>query len=166
MGVAVPVVLGQSAAASLHALGATNYLVNGGFENGAQGTTIPGWTTTSTTGNAGSAGVDNVSPFQGNQKLTFYNGSSYQVTVSQTINNLPNGTYLLACYVAGDPNKTNVSITGNTSTLPITITDQGYNFKPFSLAGVPVTGGTLTVGLNLNNTSGYVGWDGCSVTKQ
>jgi hypothetical protein len=176
VGVAVPVVAEMETASSRHALPATNYLVNGDFEAGAQvkgdsGTNaIPGWTYSSTTSTGGAAGVDNGSPFSGAQKLTFYNGSLYQVSESQTMT-VPNGTYIVSCYVAGDPNHSSrtaaLTATTNGASISNALANLNYNFQPYAVAGVVVINGSLTVSLNDQDTSGgYVGWDSCSVAQQ
>jgi hypothetical protein len=176
VGVAVPVVTEIETASSRHALPATNYLVNGDFEAGAQvkgdsgANAIPGWTYSSTTSTAGAAGVDNGSPFSGAQKLTFYNGSLYQVSESQTVT-VPNGTYFVSCYVAGDPNHSSrtaaLTATTNGTATSNALANLSYTFQPYGVAGVVVSNGSLTVSLNDQDTSGgYVGWDSCSVTKQ
>jgi hypothetical protein len=176
VGVAAPVVLELEAAASLHALGTVNYLVNGGFENGGQvkgdstANAIPGWTYSSSTGTTGASGVDNGSPLSYNQKLTFYNGSSYQVSESQTVT-VANGNYLLSCYVAGDPNHTSrtASLTATSAGTAYSnvLANLNYSFQPYTVANIPVTNGSVTISLNdLDTSGGYVGWDSCSLTAQ
>ena len=170
VGVAVPVVLETQTASSRHALPAVNFLSNPSFELGT-GSPIPSWTVTGTA----SASEDNGSPFSGQQKLTFYNGSAYTTTVSQTVA-VPNGNYLVSCYIASGPGSTtrttSIIVSGygaGTSTLSTSPTDLTYTFQPYSVANVPVTNGSLTVGLYNNETysgGGYTGWDSCSVTRQ
>ncbi len=176
VGVAVPVVIELETASSRHALGAVNYLQNGGFEAGAQvkgdssSNAIPYWTYSSSTGTGGASGVDNGSPFSGAQKLTYYEGSAYQVSETQTIM-VPNGAYLVSCYVAGDPNHSSrtasINAVSGGNTFTNALASLNYSFQPYSIANVSVSNGSLTISLNDTDTNGgYVGWDSCSVTKQ
>ena len=170
VGVAVPVILETQTASSRHALPAVNYLRNPSFELGT-GSSIAGWTVTG----SATAGEDNGSPFSGQQKLTFYSGAAFTTTVSQTVA-VPNGNYLVSCYIASAPNSTtrttSLIVSGygsGTSTLTTSPTDLTYTFQPYSVVGVPVTNGSLTLGLYNNETyagGGYAGFDSCSVTRQ
>ena len=169
VGVAVPVILELETASSRHALPAVNYLKNPSFEIGGKGTP-PYYTLT---GTAGTVGEDNGSPFSGQQKLTFYNGAAFNTTISQAITGLTNGNYLATCYIAAGPGSTtrttSINVTGYGGTaLTNAPTDLTYTFQPYSIL-VPVTNGTLTLGLQNNETyttGGYAGFDSCSVTKQ
>ncbi len=170
VGVAVPVVAELETASSRHALPAVNYLKNPSFELGSGSPS--GWTVTSTA--SGSTNEDTGSPFSGQQKLTYYNGSAFTTTTSQTITGLTNGNYLATCYIASGPGSTTrttsllVSGYGGT-TLNNSPSDLTYTFQPYSISNIAVTTGTLTLGLYNNETytgGGYAGWDSCSVTRQ
>ena len=169
VGVAVPVINELETASSRHALPAVNYLRNPNFE---LGTGSPaGWTVTSTAN--GSTNEDKGSPFSGQQKLTYYNGSAFTTTTSQTVS-VPNGNYLVSCYIASGPGSTTrttaLQVSGyGGSLLQNAPSNLSYTFQPYSVVGVPVTTGTLTVGLYNMETytgGGYTGWDSCSVTRQ
>ena len=182
VGVATPVVTELESASSLNALGAVNYLQNSSFEAGqavnedSGANAIPGWTYSSSTQTSSVAKVDDAATnggnnpgYAGNQRLTYYTGTNpFQASESQTVS-VPNGTYLLSCYITGN-SAVDVSLTATTNGVSTTNTPTNltYNFQPFSVPNIVVSNGSLTVSLNAGGNTGfnYVAWDACSVTQQ
>lgn len=149
-----------------------NYVVNGSFEE----VDFTGWTVTN---------VDDVTEelniydretdcYDGVQSLHFYSGSNdVNFTAEQTISGLEAGTYKLTGYIQGDTaGDANADIyfyaiiDGETYKAETTL--NGYvAWNMAELAGLDVSNGEITIGVNVTNAPG--GWgtiDAISLVKE
>lgn len=149
-----------------------NYVVNGSFEE----PDFTGWTVNN---------VDNVTEeldiytrdtdcYDGVQSLHFYSGSSdVNFTAEQTLTGLEGGSYKLTGYIQGDTaGDANSSIyfyaVINGETVKADATLKGYvNWDTVEINGLNVSGGEITIGVNVTNAAG--GWgtiDAISLVKE
>lgn len=149
-----------------------NYVVNGSFEE----PDFTGWIVNN---------VDNVTEeldiytrdtdcYDGIQSLHFYSGSSdVNFTVEQTLAGLEDGSYKLTGYIQGDTaGDADSSIyfyaVVNGETIKADATLKGYvNWDTVELSGLNVSGGEITIGVNVTNAAG--GWgtiDAISLVKE
>lgn len=149
-----------------------NYVVNGSFEE----PDFTGWTVNN---------VDNVTEeldiytrdtdcYDGVQSLHFYSGSSdVNFTAEQTLTGLEDGSYKLTGYIQGDTaGDANSSIyfyaVINGETVKADATLKGYvNWDTVEISGLNVSGGEITIGVNVINAAG--GWgtiDAISLVKE
>lgn len=149
-----------------------NYVVNGSFEE----PDFTGWTINN---------VDNVTEeldiytrdtdcYDGVQSLHFYSGASdVNFTAEQTLTGLEDGSYKLTGYIQGDTaGDTNSSIyfyaVVNGETIKADAALKGYvNWDTVEISGLNVSGGEITIGVNVTNAAG--GWgtiDAISLVKE
>lgn len=149
-----------------------NYVVNGSFEE----PDFTGWTINN---------VDNVTEeldiytrdtdcYDGVQSLHFYSGASdVNFTAEQTLTGLEDGSYKLIGYIQGDTaGDTNSSIyfyaVVNGETIKADAALKGYvNWDTVEISGLNVSGGEITIGVNVTNAAG--GWgtiDAISLVKE
>lgn len=149
-----------------------NYVVNGSFEE----PDFTGWTVNN---------VDNVTEeldiytrdtdcYDGVQSLHFYSGASdVNFTAEQTLTGLEDGSYKLTGYIQGDTaGDTNSSIyfyaVVNGETIKADAALKGYvNWDTVEISGLNVSGGEITIGVNVTNAAG--GWgtiDAISLVKE
>lgn len=77
-------------------------VANAGFEGNAATQTPSSWDTwPGTAGTDADADYTEGSGYAGAYRLTHYKSSNYEVDTSQTLTNIPNGTYTLAAWVVG-----------------------------------------------------------------
>lgn len=138
-----------------------NHLQNPGFEEGDTGAWVLEGTGISIKTNGGDSRT-------GNGYLHFWYGSDYTYTVTQTVENLPEGMYDLSGYVhggdagAGDHYQIQVVVEGETAEYQTSLTLQGYqNYSNGLLQDIYVpANGTAQVILQVTATSGAWGaWD-------
>lgn len=175
VGIAVPVVPNLTYQASANLLPSANLLLNPGFELAGTGNYVPDWTLSTGDGNPYESYTEG-GGHSGNNRLTEYNGSSIQATESQTVA-AANGNYLVSCWVQGGGGQTTAQLiasgynsAGSSMTQDViaVTTANKYNWNLVSIPNVPVSNGSLTVGL-YNDTPGggaYLSWDDCSATRQ
>lgn len=149
-----------------------NYVVNGSFEE----PDFTGWTINN---------VDNVTEeldiytrdtdcYDGVQSLHFYSGASdVNFTAEQTLTGLEDGSYKLTGYIQGDTaGDTNSSIyfyaVVNGETIKADAALKCYvNWDTVEISGLNVSGGEITIGVNVTNAAG--GWgtiDAISLVKE
>lgn len=149
-----------------------NYVVNGSFEE----PDFTGWTVNN---------VDDVTEeldiyardtdcYDGVQSLHFYSGSSdVNFTAEQTLTGLEDGSYKLTGYIQGDTaGDANSSIyfyaVVNGETIKADAALKGYvNWDTVEISGLNVSGGEITIGVNVTNAAG--GWgtiDAISLVKE
>lgn len=149
-----------------------NYVVNGSFEE----PDFTGWTVNN---------VDNVTEeldiytrdtdcYDGVQSLHFYSGASdVNFTAEQTLTGLEDGSYKLTGYIQGDTaGDTNSSIyfyaVVNGEMIKADAALKGYvNWDTVEISGLNVSGGEITIGVNVTNAAG--GWgtiDAISLVKE
>ncbi len=179
VGVASPVVTEFQTAEGYNTLAGKNYLLNPGFEAAPPATAtvggnqIPGWSLAPGSTPAGTAYTESGN-FAGANKYTNYNNVAYSTSLTQTMT-VPNGSYLVTCFASGSSlsstetaamTVSGYGAAGATTSNPLT--NLGGNFTSFTLTGIPVTTGTITLSLNRASTTGnsYIGWDNCSVNQQ
>lgn len=149
-----------------------NYVVNGSFEE----PDFTGWTVNN---------VDNVTEeldiytrdtdcYDGVQSLHFYSGTNdVNFTAEQTLTGLEDGSYKLTGYIQGDTaGDANSSVyfyaVVNGETVKADAALKGYvNWDAVEISGLNVSGGEITIGVNVTNAAG--GWgtiDAISLVKE
>ncbi|WP_223650769.1 glycosyl hydrolase 53 family protein [Hymenobacter psoromatis] len=120
---------------------------NPGFEYSAATQNPLGWTTTSTTGDA-DADYTETGGYSSQFRLTHYKATAYQVTTSQVISNLPNGTYTLRAWAQSGGGQTTCQLYGRSGTAEqaLTLPTTG-TWTQLSLPGIVVANGQCEIGL-------------------
>ncbi|RYY15845.1 MAG: T9SS type A sorting domain-containing protein, partial [Cytophagaceae bacterium] len=119
---------------------------NPGFEYTAATATPLGWTTTSTAD--ADADYTEYNGHSSQFRLTHYKATAYQVRTSQSLTNVPNGTYTLRGWVTNGGGQTTCQLYGQGSgpeqslTLPTAST-----WTQVSVPGIVVANGQCTIGL-------------------
>jgi len=132
---------------------------NAGFEYSAATQTPLGWATTSSAD--ASADYTETGGHSSQFRLTHYRATAYQVTTSQVISNLPNGTYTLRAWVQSGGGQTTCQLYGRSgpaeqaSALPTTGT-----WTQLSVPGIVVANGQCEIGLrSVANAGNYCSLD-------
>ena len=120
---------------------------NPGFEYSAATQNPLGWTTTSTTGDA-DADYTETGGHASQFRLTHYKATAYQVTTSQLISNLPNGTYTLRAWAQSGGGQTTCQLYGRSGTAEqaLTLPTTG-TWTQLSVPGIVVANGQCEIGL-------------------
>ncbi|ADL51208.1 glycosyl hydrolase 53 family protein [Clostridium cellulovorans] len=129
----------------------TALVTNSSFELGTSGWTV--------TGSGISLGENN--GYDGSTGMHYYSGQPFNGTVSQTISNIPNGSYKLTAMSQGGGGETNSEVfatLSNGQKLASNFTNIGWqNWVKTTVNDIQVTDGTLTVGFYINAPGGVWG---------
>jgi arabinogalactan endo-1,4-beta-galactosidase len=131
---------------------------NPGFEYTAATQNPLGWTTTSTT----DVDADKTEGpgHSGQFQLTHYKATAYSVTTSQTISNLPNGTYTLRAWVQSGGGQTTCQLYGRSGTAEQTRAVPTGTWQQLSVPGIVVANGQCEIGLrSVANAGNYANLD-------
>ncbi|QSO47418.1 glycosyl hydrolase 53 family protein [Alicyclobacillus mengziensis] len=124
-----------------------------------------GWTgwTSSDPSVAYAANGGNITPLNGTTDIHYWSANAFRnVTVSQTITGIPNGTYTLSVWGEGSASgsavpflyATGYDATNPSATVTQSFTPSGWNiYKKYSVE-VTVTSGQCTIGVNFNGAAG------------
>ncbi|MVN78735.1 T9SS type A sorting domain-containing protein [Hymenobacter sp. HMF4947] len=128
---------------------------NPGFEYTAATQNPLGWTTTSTA----DADADKTEPGGrpgqvGQFQFTHYKATAYQVTTSQVISNLPNGTYTLRAWVQSGGGQTTCQLYGRSGTAERTLAVPTGTWTQVSVPGIVVANGQCEIGLRSVGAAG------------
>jgi len=129
---------------------------NPGFEYTAATQTPLGWATTSATGDA-SADYTETGGHSSQFRLTHYKATAYQVRTSQTISNLPNGTYTLRAWVQSGGGQRTCQLyaqaTGGAPEQSLTL-PTATTWTQVQVPGIVVTNGQCEIGLRSDANAG------------
>ncbi len=141
------------AAANITIGGEKNFVLNPGFESGD----LTSWTVD---GSTGAVDVSNETQnlHSGNYALHYWLGGPFQFTLSQTITGLENGTYTFSLWIQGGGGEKTLQLFtkdcgGELKTVDVTNTGWQVWTNP-TITGIPVTGGTCTVGMTVSSSGG------------
>jgi hypothetical protein len=129
-------------------------LANAGFEGNAATQTPSSWDTwPGAAGTDANADYTEGGGYAGAYRLTHYKATSYEVYTSQTMANIPNGTYTLSAYVVGSGAQTDSvymdakNFDGNGSHPIANVQLNGWpNWTQIRISSIQVTNGQCTVG--------------------
>ncbi|MFD1952829.1 glycosyl hydrolase 53 family protein [Paenibacillus thailandensis] len=136
--------------------GSANLLVNPGFDTGD----FTGWTVD---GSSEAASVKS-DPYSSNitNAANYYSESDFSFTLSQTVEGLENGIYVLRAEVSGsggDNVRLFAADTGEEDMTGSEIANTGWDqWQKAELGGIKVTNGTATVGIAVDGPAGAWGW--------
>ena len=123
-------------------------------------------------GTDGNACYVETNGFDGTYRCTHYKSSVYEVFTSQTVTNLPNGTYALRAWVVGGggQNSAFMSAKNYGSSVPeLTANIPGLdwpNWTEVIVSGIPVTNGHCEVGFYSNaNANNWLSFDNVRLYK-
>ena len=128
-------------------------VVNGGFEDGTNG-----WTVTGTSG--GFYTMENMKYGTPSKSGTYFGNfwrkDAYQNTVSQTINNIPNGTYTFSIWNCGwERNSSYVLIKDfGGSEKRVDLTEQANSYAEFKIDDIAITSGKCTIEIHHDGVAG------------
>ncbi len=132
---------------------------NPGFEYSAATQNPLGWATTSTAD--ATADYTETGGHNSQFRLTHYKATAYQVTTSQTISNLPNGTYTLRAWAQSGGGQTTCQLYGRSGTAEqnLTLPTTG-TWTQLSVPGIVVANGQCEIGLrSVGNAGNYCSLD-------
>jgi Carbohydrate binding domain. len=143
--------------------GTTNLATNPGFESGLTGWQVSGSTSASYIG-AGSA-------HGGSNKLVNYYPGSYNVTTTQTVTGLANGTYTFMAHVLADnllPDGASKLIVRNYGgpDLSLNVPCTNSQWAQVQITDIKVTNGQCQFGFNSNNGGNCILFDDVTFFKQ
>ncbi|WP_379128158.1 glycosyl hydrolase 53 family protein [Paenibacillus sp. sgz500958] len=142
----------------VYAADAVNLAVNPGFENSADALT--GWTQSGTGTLLVGNGSGNI--HGGARSANYYSADAYQFTLTQTLNNLPDGEYVLKAWASGGGGENTASLFVNGyggNELQAAISNTGWNaWTQYTVSGIQVTGGQATIGFNIDAPAGTWGY--------
>ncbi len=134
----------------------SNRLNNPGFETGD----LSGWSDWHPTTQASDAHqADNDTPHAGTYKLTHYDVSAYQQTTYQAVS-VPSGTYRASVWVRSSGGQQNLRLeASNHGGSTLYSKDLGATASPFTwtqltIDNIPVTTGTVTIGVHSSAAAG------------
>ena len=148
-------------------------LLNSGFEDGYNNDPPPSWTRTGDVAGSYIGWTDAGSAHSGHSRLALYAGADYKVRTSQVVASAANGTYVLEGYAEGATTGINslyLFATGYNSASPTdqVKTDMVVNgsYAKFTLSGIHVTSGTLTVGVYIDGlANAWTNFDDITLTR-
>ncbi|THF78747.1 hypothetical protein E6C55_13560 [Cohnella fermenti] len=133
-----------------------NVLVNPGFEDGNTGWTIEG------TSGAAVVKTDSGNAYAGSKALNYYSDGDFVFTLTQTLTDLPNGTYVLKAKVSGGGGDNSVKLFASAAGAVYEsgeIVNTGWKvWNDATLTGIEVTDHTASVGLAAEAPAGTWGW--------
>ncbi|PTL85406.1 carbohydrate-binding protein [Vitiosangium sp. GDMCC 1.1324] len=150
--------------------GSGNLASNPGLESGD----LSSWSDWHpTTQSAAAHKVDTDTPRTGSFKLTHYAATAYQQTSFQAVS-VPNGTYRASVWVRSGGGQTNLRLEASNHGGGTTLysTDLGSTATPstwtqLTIANIPVTTGTVTIGVYSNAAAGnWAAFDDFELTRQ
>jgi hypothetical protein len=149
----------------------TNLVLNPGFEaNGAATQTPINWSTwPGNTGTNADASFTETSGHSGTYRCTHFKATNYEVSTSQTLTGLKNGTYTLSAWVAGGGGQATAIMSAKgygigAPELTKPVPQSGWpNWSQISISGINVTNGNCTVGFYSNaSASQWLSFDDVS----
>lgn len=143
--------------------GTTNLAANPGFENG-----LTGWTRT---GDTTASYVQSSIGHGGSTALVNYRSGTYNVTTTQTVTGLTNGTYTFLAHVSADnllPDGASKLVVKNYGGLDITLNVPQTNsqWAQIEIHNIPVTNGQCQFGFVSNNGGNCILFDDVIFYKQ
>lgn len=142
-----------------------NYVKNYSFESGD----LSDWTLTGTSKDVGQVKDETGNAHSGKHAFNYWNGQDFAYELTQTVKDLPNGSYTLKAYVSGekeDPANNKVhsafqlfaeNSAGDKKFADVETT--GWNqWKQYVVENIQVTEGQLKIGFNVEATAGMWGW--------
>ncbi|MCL6603436.1 MAG: glycosyl hydrolase 53 family protein [Paenibacillus sp.] len=148
-----------------------NEATNPGFESSDSST---GWILSGTP-DVASFKTDAGNAFAGNKAVNYWSKSAYQFTLSQTLTDLPNGTYVLKAKVSGGGGENGIHLYaenyGGDKLTSGNIVNSGWQqWNDGTLGNIEVTNGQATIGLSVDapaTSDGIWGWiDSFELYKQ
>jgi hypothetical protein len=130
-----------------------NYALNPSFEADRVAVTQPaGWVVSTTT--SGATPYKNASGGRtGNWKWQLVDAAAYQATLSQTVANLPDGSYTLSAWVESSGGQSVAQIFARASggaEMDAAINTPMGAWTHVSIPGIQVTGGPIDIGVSTN----------------
>lgn len=124
-----------------------NLLTNSGYESGSPAQTITAWNTwAGTNGTDANADYTESGGHTDSYHLTHWKASTYEVSTSQTVTGLINGTYKLTAWIQGSGNQTlqmlAEKIGGTNSTLNVPVTSA---WTQYTIDNINITSGQCKV---------------------
>lgn len=149
--------------------GSTNLLLNPGLEAG----TLSSWSDWHPSTQTIAHKVDTDTPRTGTYKLTHYLASAYQQTTYQAVS-VPNGTYRASVWVRSGGGQTNLRLEasnygGSTTLYSADLGSTAYpsTWTQLTISNIPVTTGTVTIGVYSNaNAGNWAAFDDFQLTQQ
>ncbi|RUS46575.1 glycosyl hydrolase 53 family protein [Cohnella sp. AR92] len=144
------------------AAGVTNLVVNPGFENGLSEDGIPvGWDYNGPTGTL-SLGSGNGNVHSGAASASFWSGSDYEFTLTQTITGLDDGEYVLKAWASGNAGNGPIELFADGfggERLKTDIVNANWGtIAPYTVGSIEVTNGQATIGFSVDVAGGYWGF--------
>lgn len=145
-----------------------SYVKNPGFEVDTTGVTSPaGW---ATGGSNPDANYTEVTAHTGSFRLTHYKSSAYNVSTSQVITGLTNGTYTFQAWVRSAQTMVSNYLfakdfggTQINQNIPV---DASSTWKKIQITNINVTNGTCTIGFQTSGNNTWVSFDDIEFFKQ
>ncbi len=142
-----------------------NYVTNPGFETGD----FTGWTVDGDT-DAADISKDASNVHAGTYGLHYWKGEPFAFTLSQTITDLPDGTYSLSAWIQGGGGEKTLQLyVSDYGGDPITVDIANTGWLAWNTPTIPeitITGGKCTIGLRVDSDAGSWGFlDDLSLVK-